>query len=84
MSLPKDKAWFSAKRYGWGWGLPMKWPGWVTMVLYLVAMTVGAIWLPTVHIWLFIGLCVIASGVLITICWWKGEPTKWRWGDEDK
>lgn len=22
------------------------------------------------------------TAVLIAICYWKGEPTKWRWGDE--
>ena len=22
----------------------------------------------------------VLSGLLIAICWWKGEPPKWRWG----
>jgi hypothetical protein len=24
------------------------------------------------------------SGVLIAVCWWTGEPPRWRWGDDDK
>ena len=34
MSLPEDEAWFPAKRYGYGWGLPIRWQGWVVSVLY--------------------------------------------------
>jgi hypothetical protein len=26
---PGRKIWFPAKRYGWGWGLPCCWQGWV-------------------------------------------------------
>ncbi|HTS17465.1 MAG TPA: hypothetical protein VMP11_07825 [Verrucomicrobiae bacterium] len=29
---PNDKrVWFRAKRYGWGWGLPCAWQGWVVL-----------------------------------------------------
>jgi hypothetical protein len=83
MPLPKDKAWFCSKTYGWGWGLPIKWQGWVTLLLYLGAMTIGAIWLPTKHLWLFILFCVVVSGMFIAICYWKGESPRWRWGKDD-
>jgi len=33
--------WFPAKRYGWGWGLPSTWEGWLLLVGYLGLM-VGA------------------------------------------
>ena len=26
--------WFPVKRYGWGWGLPIVWQGWVVLVAY--------------------------------------------------
>ena len=26
-----DKYWFPAKRYGWGWGPPNNWQGWVVL-----------------------------------------------------
>lgn len=27
------KYWFPAKRFGWGWGLPSAWQGWVVLLL---------------------------------------------------
>jgi hypothetical protein len=29
MPLPRNKAWFRAMTYGWGWGLPLRWQGWL-------------------------------------------------------
>ena len=31
--------WFRAKKFGYGAGLPFKWQGWVTLAVYLLAMT---------------------------------------------
>ena len=41
MSLPRDKAWFPAKRYGYGWGLPSRWQGWVVMLVFFGALGCG-------------------------------------------
>ena len=30
--------WFRAKRYGWGWGLPIAWQGWVVLSVWFVAI----------------------------------------------
>jgi hypothetical protein len=30
--------WFPAKRYGWGWGMPCAWQGWLVLVGYLGLM----------------------------------------------
>jgi hypothetical protein len=27
------KYWFPAKRYGWGWGIPSSWQGWLVFWL---------------------------------------------------
>jgi hypothetical protein len=27
-----------------------------------------------------LGLC-LATAILIAVCWLKGEPPRWRWGD---
>jgi hypothetical protein len=34
--------WFPAKRYGWGWGLPTAWQGWLVFVGYILLLVVGA------------------------------------------
>jgi hypothetical protein len=35
----EEGAWFRAKRFGYGAGLPFKWQGWVTLVSYVLVMT---------------------------------------------
>ena len=36
--------WFRAKRYGWGWGLPLTWEGWLVFAAVFVLIGV-ATWL---------------------------------------
>lgn len=74
--------WFPAKRYGWGWGLPTAWQGWVVYVLYAVSIAL-LIWRvpPKSHPVPFIGLLVAASLLLTLVCWIKGERPAWHWGE---
>jgi hypothetical protein len=36
MSEDHPRYWFPAKTYGWGWGLPSTWEGWLVLVGYPV------------------------------------------------
>jgi hypothetical protein len=75
--------WFPAKRYGWGWGAPRTWQGWVTMVVYIALMTAGAfVFDLRSQQWLFLLFVGAITAVLLFICWRTGEPPRWRWGDE--
>jgi hypothetical protein len=75
-----QKYWFPAKRYGWGWGLPITWRvGW-----YLPpssGLIVAGVFLfpPRKALATFIGYVVVLIVVLIAVCWWKGEAPHWRW-----
>jgi hypothetical protein len=84
MDEPDRKYWFPAKRYGWGWSLPLTRQGWVVMILWtLVVIVVAPLLRPNEHPVRF-GLFVAAMiGVLLAICYAKGEPPRWRWGDQD-
>ena len=42
MSTPPKNYWFPAKTFGWGWGLPTCWQGWVVTVAYVVLLGGGA------------------------------------------
>ena len=33
--------WFPAKRYGWGWGLPISWQGWIVLIAYFTLIDRG-------------------------------------------
>ncbi len=73
--------WFPAKRYGWGWGPPRTWQGWVVIVVWFTVFFGGVLALaPNAHplkFSAFVGAMVVA---LILVCYWKGEPPRWRWG----
>jgi hypothetical protein len=73
--------WFAAKRYGWGWGPPLTWHGWVVLIVWLAILTAAAMWLMPMHPTKFTVFTVIMVGILTLICYLKGEPPRWRWGD---
>ena len=75
--------WFRAKRYGWGWGLPATWQGWVALVAFMVLL-IGGAWIirPDQNLWAYYGWSVIVSAALLAVCWFKGEPPRWRWGGD--
>jgi hypothetical protein len=84
---PARKYWFPAKRYGWGWGLPTAWQGWVFFVLWFVVMIAGAVRLrpslPT-RPGLYALFILVMLAVMLAVCYAKGEPPRWRWGDRDR
>lgn len=73
--------WFPAKRYGYGWGLPVRWQGWVVFAVYVLSlMLISFLWPPGRSMLAFqVGLWT-ATAMLAAICYWKGEPPRWRWG----
>jgi hypothetical protein len=83
-SVRNPKYWFPAKRYGWGWGLPSAWQGWVILIAYLVLVLGG---IPFVHVSegsvLYLAYVSVLTVALVVICWLKGEPPRWRWGGRD-
>ncbi|MEO1991814.1 MAG: hypothetical protein ABGW78_07775 [Pirellulales bacterium] len=73
--------WFPAKRYGWGWGLPRTWEGWFTFLVFIFVQCVIPCFInPGQQTLLYVSLVVGTTGVLLLICWKKGEPPRWRWG----
>ena len=38
--------WFPAKTYGWGWGLPITWQGWLVFLAALALFACGAFLFP--------------------------------------
>ena len=75
--------WFPAKRYGWGWGLPSCWQGWVVLGAFGIAMLIGGMTIDVpAHPLGFALYAVSATLVLLVICLAKGEPPRWRWGGD--
>jgi hypothetical protein len=77
-SRPK-KYWFPAKRYGWGWGFPSTWQGWLVLAVYIGAMTSAYRVFPPHRdtVGYFVAV-ILATAALMLVCWRKGEPLHWR------
>ena len=80
--MDAPRYWFRAKRYGWGWGLPLTWEGWAVYAVWFgvflsVFSSLRGPQHRTEHI-LFVAAMIAA---LLIICYWKGEPASWRWGE---
>ncbi len=83
MPTEKDKFWFPVKTYGWGWGLPNCWQGWLVMAVYVALICCAAFLLnPGRHPAFFIIAVLALSGALTWVCWLKGEKPGWHWGKE--
>lgn len=82
MVQDNDKKWFPTKKYGIGWGLPVTWQGWIVLLSYTLLIIIGGITLtnPPDRIPLFLAYTFILTGLLILICWKKGEKLNFRWG----
>lgn len=80
---PPKEYWFPAKRYGYGWGIPVRWQGWATLAVFLaVVIGSGAQFMPGRPV-AFLLTVTAASALLVIVCYLKGEPARWRWGDGD-
>jgi hypothetical protein len=80
----KDKRyWFGAKRYGYGWGLPITWEGWLVFLLWTAAFFLGRRYLVPQNTYAHLAFVLAMVGLLLGICYAKGAPPRWRFGDRD-
>lgn len=80
--------WFKRKLYGYGW-VPVKWQGWVTIGVWLLLVIVFSLTIdesspPREVIFTFVMPTVLLTGLLIRICYKKGEKPRWQWGLHEK
>jgi hypothetical protein len=79
----EPRYWFPAKRYGWGWGVPRTWQGWLVLAVFVLLMIVGAlIFPPRAGPGPYLAYVGVLCVLLVAVCWLKGEPPRWRWGDD--
>ena len=91
----KRKLWFRAKEFGWGW-YPVSWQGWTVTLAYSVliplSIIIFGIWLGAAvpgglsargtlfAIFEFLAFLIVATGILLRLCYRHGERPRWRWG----
>jgi hypothetical protein len=82
MNTSRPRYWFPRKRYGWGWGLPSCWQGWVVLVAYVLAMAVVMPFAMTLaHKGNALLFAAGLTAVFLYVVYRKGEPPGWHWGD---
>ncbi|HEX2830531.1 MAG TPA: hypothetical protein VHP37_29610 [Burkholderiales bacterium] len=82
--MDEPRYWFRAKRYGWGWGRPVTWEGWVVLGVFAALLAAG-LWLfpPEQARRAFVVYSLALAAAVVAVCWIKGEPPRWRWGDSN-
>jgi hypothetical protein len=78
--VEKKRFWFPVRpaRNGWGWGLPLVWQGWVTLILFFVLLIGGICILAPYGALVVITYAWALAGLLLAIFLWKGEPQRLR------
>lgn len=75
--------WFPAKRYGWGWGPPRTWQGWLVLAVFALLYAVSAVrFLYHGRVIAFVASAIVLTVALTGICLVKGEKPRWRWGKD--
>ena len=82
MNTNEKQIWFPAKKYGWGWGPPCTWQGWVVFTSWLVAVMGGGFFIAPHSINLLVAYVVVLGIALFIILLIKGEKPRWRWGKD--
>jgi hypothetical protein len=67
--------WFRAKRYGWGWGLPIRWQGWAVLIAFIVLLSAGAMFIsPAEALGWYVTYAILLAVALLAIAKARGEP----------
>lgn len=74
---PAGRYWFPAKRYGWGWGLPITWQGWLVFAAWLRLVVAGnflfLLFPPRRALAPYLVYLAVLSVAVIAVCWLKGR-----------
>ncbi len=93
--MPKKQQpeyWFKVKKYGWGWGLPLNFKGWLSFLLFVAIWLIALLTLlvpvgteqpSSGAISLFVAIIVVDVAALVYISFKYGEPPRWKWGGKD-
>ena len=85
MKANEKHIWFPAKKYGWGWGPPCAWQGWIVLAVFVGLLAAAAfLFLPGRHVGLWMASIIVLTMALCITCFAKGETPRWRWGESDE
>ena len=77
------QAWFAAKRFGYGAGLPIAWQGWALLIGYLVVATMLAGAAPSHPVINILAILALTGGFVAIAARRTRGGWRWRSGGED-
>jgi hypothetical protein len=77
----ESEYWFPAKHYGWGWGFPVLARLASIYRVHFAPCSWCLLFPPRKALFEYLIYVAVLSVALIGVCWLKGEPPRWRWGD---
>jgi dipeptidase E len=80
--MKNNKIWFVNKTYGYGW-TPATWEGWLVIFLWLILFVPLTLAVEHNLPFSLIGIFFV-TGLLIYICYKKGEKPHWQWGKKNQ
>lgn len=81
--------WFRRKKYGFGW-VPCTWQGWFIIALYLLVIFGNIARIDKYShsvsgtLLNILPVEIIATAILIAVCYAMGEEPRWQWGEKAK
>jgi len=81
--MKTNKYWFPAKKYGWGWGFPSCWQGWMVYAVWFAFLCCGGIFLAPYSIGFYVVYTIVLGIAFFIVVSTKGEKPRWRWGKDD-
>ena len=81
--MSDDPAWFGAKRYGYGAGLPVSWQGWAVTIVYVAIILLLSLLLRNRPIVLVAALVAPTIAFMVIASRTTRGGWRWRWGEED-
>ncbi|MGJ8686072.1 MAG: hypothetical protein ACSHWQ_01240 [Spongiibacteraceae bacterium] len=71
----KGKYWFPAKKYGFGWGFPVVWQGWLFLLTWAAAVFIGIAYIEAqlLSAYVFSAFVFVMVLILVAVCLVKGE-----------
>lgn len=79
--MKNNKIWFVNKTYGYGW-TPCTWEGWLVLLLWLIVFIPLVLNVKHNRILSIVGIFFV-TGLLIYVCYKKGEKPRWQWGKRE-
>ena len=75
-----NKPWFGKRRLGWGWGLPLRWQGWLTLAIFIAFLASLSIF--TTNLKVFIPLVVLAIIIFSIVARITSGKPEWNDGKD--